>query len=209
MENIIQDKNINKGTGAGGANTNYNGKNFEKLTCIENKLLENNFTKITMGKNKTDYYFEKKDNENKILYFTQGALKLYLMKTYNIVIYRNPDEAFLIYHNNKYHLKIIEKKNQNGAGSVDEKFKTGRANIREYIHMINDKIKLDTISYAFVVNKWLEDKFKTERKFQIMKKIMDEDNIMLFYGESENYIDNIYNWVVNTNVNVTNTEMEI
>ena len=64
----------NKGTGAGGANTNINGISFENKTSIENKLLENNFTKIIMNnKNKYGYYFEcnNVENNNKIIYLTQ------------------------------------------------------------------------------------------------------------------------------------------
>ncbi len=35
---IKNNKIINKGTGAGGANTNYNGLSFEEKTSIESKL---------------------------------------------------------------------------------------------------------------------------------------------------------------------------
>ena len=39
-------KEINKGTGAGGANTNKNGKTFEEKTSIEPLLLEKGFVSI-------------------------------------------------------------------------------------------------------------------------------------------------------------------
>ena len=35
----------NKGTGAGGAKTNHNGKNFDDKTDNEQRLLENGYTK--------------------------------------------------------------------------------------------------------------------------------------------------------------------
>ena len=41
---------INKGTGAGGSNTNYHGKKFEEITNNENRLLELGYTKNSFTK---------------------------------------------------------------------------------------------------------------------------------------------------------------
>ena len=46
MKSII----INKGTGAGGANTNYNGKKFESKTNNQQRLLEIGYTKNSFTK---------------------------------------------------------------------------------------------------------------------------------------------------------------
>jgi len=43
---------INKGTGAGGANTNYYGKKFEEKTNNQQRLLEIGYTKIVLQKTK-------------------------------------------------------------------------------------------------------------------------------------------------------------
>jgi len=68
---------INKGTGAGGTNTNNNGLAFEKKTCMENKLLENKFNKIIINKkNKYGYYFELITETSKITYVTQTGMQL-------------------------------------------------------------------------------------------------------------------------------------
>ena len=45
----------NKGTGAGGTNTNVNGINYESITYLP-KLLKIEDTKIYFGKGSTDYY---------------------------------------------------------------------------------------------------------------------------------------------------------
>jgi hypothetical protein len=96
----------NKGTGAGGANTTLNGSLFEERTSIENKLLENKFIRKeidTKTKNKKGYYFEYIDNNYKIIYLTQSGFVSYFTKEFNIdskYLYRRPDEAFLILHNN-------------------------------------------------------------------------------------------------------------
>jgi hypothetical protein len=68
----------NRGTGAGGANTNLQGKTFEEKTSIEAILLRNGYVKITITgcTGKFDYYFEKVLSATKtIRYFKQGGLK--------------------------------------------------------------------------------------------------------------------------------------
>jgi hypothetical protein len=191
---MIENKIINKGTGAGGVNTTLNGSSFEIKTSIEDKLLKNNFIKIILNKNnKYGYYFEF-DN---IIYLTQSGFKLYFKLKFNITVYKYPDEAFLILNNNKYYLKILEKKNQNVAGSVEDKLKTGAFNRKEYDKMLNNKTdKIFIISYAFCISKYLQDKFESNQiKYNNMLEIMKEDNIKIFYGENDNYFDVIYEWI--------------
>jgi hypothetical protein len=133
---------------------------FENKTCIENKLLENNFVKIIINKkNKYGYYFE----NNNIIYLTQSGLKLYIKLKFNINIYKHPDEAFIIFKNNNYYLKILEKKNQNVDGSVEDKLKTGKFNSREYEKMLNNTKYNFIISYAFCINKFLQEKFESNQ----------------------------------------------
>jgi len=189
-------KNIfNKGTGAGGNQTNINGLSFEIKTSIEKKLLENNFEKIIINKkNKYDYYFEY-NKDYKIIYLTQSGFKTFIKKEFDVDIYKNPDEAFIIYKNDNYYIKILEKKNQNVAGSVEDKLKTGAFNKREYEIMFNNKQFI--ISYAFCVSNYLKEKFESkEIKYVNMKQILLEDNIKLFYGDDDNYLDVIYDWVI-------------
>jgi len=194
-QNVL-DKVLNKGVGAGGANTTINGLSFENKTSIENKLLENNYIKVIMDtKKKYGYYFEYKNNNNKIIYMTQAGFKLYFKKTFNIEVYKQPDEAFLIFSNNEYHLKILEKKNQNTDGSIEDKLKTGQFNRREYEKMLN-KYVLFNISYAFCISHFLQEKFESNKiKYKNMKEIMNEDGIKLFYGDDDNYFDILYEWI--------------
>jgi len=206
-EAIIQnnEKIFNKGIGAGGSNTNINGLSFEKKTSIENKLLENNFKKIVMNKkNKYGYYFTCNNNNAKIIYLTQTGFKLYFKKKFNIDVYKHPDEAFLIISKNKYYIKILEKKNQNVNGSVEDKLKTGKFNKKEYEKIFEKCItnlklshKFD-ISYAFCISKFLQNKFMSNLpKYEIIKEIMTEDDIQIFYGEDENYFDKLFEWIHN------------
>ena len=191
---------INKGTGAGGAKTVLNGGSFEKRTSIESKLLDKKFTKIIMNKKKKyGYYYEYNDTITKIIYLTQGGFKLYFKKEFNIDIPKHPDEAFLILRNGQYFLKILEKKNQNVEGSVEDKLKTGRFIRREYEKMLSTMNNL-TVSYAFCVSKFLQDKFDSDQvKYKIIKEIMIEDDIKIFYGDDENYFDCLYDNYITSN----------
>jgi len=187
----------NKGSGAGGANTTFNGSSFEKKTSIENKLLENGYTKTIFNNKQTfGYYFEYVNENYKIIYLTQSGFRLYFKLKYNIDVYRNPDEAFLIIKEDKYYLKILEKKNQNVAGSVEDKLKTGQFNRREYEKMFKDSSLNIIISYSFCVSQYLKKQLNSNtKKYNNMKEIMAEDNINIFYGDDDNYFDKLFEWI--------------
>jgi hypothetical protein len=194
---------INKGTSAGGAKTNYNGLNFEDKTSIESKLSEYKYVmkEIKIKKRKGIYYEYNNDTTN-IIYFKKNSFKLYFEKEFNIITYRQPDEAYLIKNNNDYTLKILEKKNQNVEGSVEDKLKTGAFNKREYELMINihENIKFKII-YCFCVSKFLQEKLESENiKYKNIKKIMDEDKIGCLYGDSDDYQDKLCEWINKINL---------
>ena len=211
---------INRGTGAGGSKTNHNGLAFESLTNSESFLIEKGFTKKIMSKNKTGYYFEKETKEKTecesdpkkeeekvsqtILYVKQAGFREFIKKEFGINVYRNPDEAFIIKTNDIYHIKIIEKKNQNVDGSVEDKLKTGSFNREEYEMMfdvdevktkLGDKIKIK-ISYSFCVSEFLENKLESQEiKYVNLKKINDKHNIKIFYGNRKDYFEKLFEWI--------------
>jgi len=187
----------NKGTNAGGSKTTMNGITFEYKTSIEKKLIENDFNKIIIDrKAKYGYYYQYSKENKKIVYLTQSGFKLYFKKEFNIDVYKQPDEAFLIFHDNNIYLKILEKKNQNVDGSVEDKLKTGHFNKREYELMLNIKDIKFILSYAFCISQFLQDKFESNQiKYNNIKKIMLEDNIMIFYGDNVKYQDMIFEWI--------------
>jgi hypothetical protein len=125
---------------------------------------------------------------------------MYFKKNFNIDTYKEPDEGYLIIKDNKYNLKILEKKNQNVAGSVDEKLKTGDFIKQEYELMINNNynnIKFN-VSFAFCVSKYLQDKLTSNKpKYININKIMKKQNIEIFYGDDDNYFEKIYEWIIN------------
>jgi hypothetical protein len=194
---------LNRGTGAGGANTVKSGILFENKILSENRLLRMGYKKrIINSKIKNGYYLEHIKNKNeKHIHLTQTAFKLYFKEHFNIQTYRKPDEAYLIIKNNKYYLKILEKKNQNVEGSIEDKLKTGNFNKKEYELMLNSKkhqTHMFNISYAFSVSKFLQDKFESGiLKYVNIKKIMAQDNIQIFYGAETKYFDVLIKWFRN------------
>ena len=198
IKSNINDNNkviINKGTGAGGKNTNINGKSFENITNIENILFNNKFEKIVLEKSKYSYYLYKNIDNKKIIYLLQNGLKLFMKKNFNINLFRCPDEAYIIQINDKYIMKILEKKAQHVDGYVDLKLWSGPSLKREYEIILGKKF---TVEYAFCVNKFLQDKINSNiDKYKILNQILNESNINIFYGEDDNYFDKIYKWINN------------
>lgn len=101
---------MNKGTGAGGANTNYYGKKFEEKTNNETRLLNNGYIK-NFYKNNKSYYLSKSFKNKTIIFVIQNGLKIYMKYMYNMDLFRCHDEAYIIeYNNGRKVIKILEKK---------------------------------------------------------------------------------------------------
>lgn len=170
---------INKGTGAGGANTNLYGKIFEEKTNNEKRLLEQGFAKTAINKKtKFGYYLSKTFEDKKIIFVLQSGLKEYIKTFYSIELFRCPDEAYIIeYANGKRVIKILEKKEQNVEGSVDTKLLAGPMFKEEYFEALEGNFEVE---YAFCVSKFLQDKIQSQdKKYIIFNKIMK--NITFLY----------------------------
>lgn len=186
---------INKGMGAGGSMTNISGKSFEAKTDNEDNLLNLGFVKTTLNDTKNGYYLEKHYKDKSIVYVSQSGLKTYMKGKYDIDMFRCPDEAYIITYKRRKHIviKILEKKAQNGSGSVETKLWAGNSLKREYMLVLGNMFKVE---YAFTLSSYLENKIKSNHeKYNILNKILNEDNINVFYGDSTDYINNINNWI--------------
>lgn len=184
----------NKGTGAGGSKTNFNGKRFEEYTNSEAYLLNEGFEKITFNKSKK-YYLRKIYNDKTIVFTLQNTFKLYIKSEFNVNVFRCPDEAYIItYTTGDICIKILEKKNQNVEGSVEMKLWSGPSIKREYELVFDEKYK---IIYAFTVNSFLQSKLESDnKKYVILNKILNENNILVLYGDSKDYFDTLFNWII-------------
>jgi hypothetical protein len=189
---------VNKGKGAGGANTNKNGKGFEDYTNNEPILIDSGYEKIVLNpKNKNDYYLLKIFEDKKIIFTKQNAFKKYMKKIYNIDMVRKPDEAYIIdYNNGKKILKILEKKTQSVSGSVEDKILCGVAYKREYELLLPNDFEID---YAFCLNNYLKNKIESDNiKYKVLNIILKENNISLFFGYEEHYFDALDSWINNS-----------
>lgn len=187
---------INKGTGAGGSNTNYYGKIFEEKTNNENRLLEQGFIKNSFTKKpkKTyDYFLSKSFEDKTIIFVLQNGLKMYMKNKYNIELFRCPDEAYIIeYNNGKKVIKILEKKEQNVEGSVETKLWSGPSLKREYELVLGNDFE---ICYGFCVSDFLKKKLiSNDKKYTILNEILSEKNIAVLFGDDENYFETFDYW---------------
>lgn len=191
---------INKGTGAGGANTNYYGKQFEEKTNNQQRLLEmgyakNSFTK--KPKKAYDYYLSKTFEDKTIVFVLQNGLKMYMKNKYNIDLFRCPDEAYIIeYTSGRKIIKILEKKEQNVEGSVETKLWASPSLKREYELVLGIDFE---VHYCLCVSAFLKNKLiSNEKKYTILNKICNENNIAVLFGDDENYFETFDVWFNNS-----------
>jgi len=206
LKTRIPNRKLNKGTNAGGKNTNLFGKKFEDLTNIESTLFKKKFKKININNSKYGYYFIKNFRDKEIIFTMQNGLKLYMKKYYDINLFRCPDEAYIINYRNenknksnknninkKSIIKILEKKEQNVDGSVETKLWCGPSLKREYEIILEDKF---VVNYAFCLSSFLQDKIESSTpKYNILEKILKENFINILYGENKNYFKKLYSWI--------------
>ena len=196
----VQEVLVNRGTGAGGANTNKSGKTFEQKTENESRLLAAGFIKkpiVEKNKAKFNYFLERTVSPtSSIVYLTQGALKLYFKSIFSVEMHRCPDEAYLFRQGDKYLLKILEKKNQNVAGSVDTKLMAGNGFIRDYKKCLKGAGKTFDVQYAFCISDFLKQDYVSDcQKFKNLREILEEDGIAVLFGDDEDYYDHLDAWI--------------
>jgi hypothetical protein len=206
--NIIEDDDIivpsltcivNKGTGAGGSNTNYYGKKFEEKTDNQKRLLQDGYIKNIFKncKKSYDYYLSKQNEEKTIIFVSQNGLKTYMKEKYNKELFRSPDEAYIIeYVTGKIVIKILEKKEQRVEGSVETKLWSGPSLKREYEIILGSSFE---VHYAFCINDFLKKKITSVlQKYTILNTILNENNISVLFGDDNNYFETFDNWLNNS-----------
>ena len=190
---------INKGTGAGGSKTNHNGIAFEQKTDNEHRLILCGFVhKNIPGKEKQKYgyYLEKIDSEKTIHFVKQNGLKYYMAHFHQKELVREVDEAYIITNNvtQSITVKILEKKNQTGSGSVDDKLLVGTYfKFVEYPGCLGDKFKIE---YAYCVSAFLKNQYTSGHlKWKINRESNEKYNIPVFYGDDETYFETLDAWL--------------
>jgi len=184
---------VNKGTGAGGSNTNYYGKKFEEKTNNQIRLINEGYIKNSFTKKAYDYYLSKTFEDKIIVFVLQNGLKMYMKNKYNIELFRCPDEAYIIeYNTGKKVIKILEKKEQHVEGSVETKLWSAPSLKREYELILGDDFE---VYYCFCVSEFLKKKLTSnEKKYTTLNTIFIETNIAVLFGDDENYFETFDKW---------------
>ena len=181
----------NKGSKAGGANTNYYGKKFEEKTDNEIMLKNDNYLIEHINKN---YYLYKNIDTKNTVFVKQQGLKSYIKKKYDIELFRNPDEAYIIDNNDgKIIIKILEKKEQRVSGSVETKLWASPSLKREYELMMGGGFE---IHYCLCINSYLQKLLTSKnKKYMILNQILKENGINVLFGDDDNYLEMLNNWI--------------
>ena len=150
----------NRGTGAGGANTNAYGLRFED--SILGHL-----------KNGQEYEF----GDTKLRFFTKtGFLNEMLdLKNPEFKHSKQPDGVYMT--KDKKTLFILELKHQTESGSVDEKLMTGPGLIHHYKTLYPE---VQDVHLCYIVNGW----FFRQKKFDITVSFLKKYDIPIFYAEN-------------------------
>jgi hypothetical protein len=185
---------LNRGLGAGGANTNLYGKKFEDITNNESRLLANGFEKVAINNTRFGYYLSKKTHDRTMNFVLQSGLKTYMKKNHAIDLFRCPDEAYIIeYNDGKCEIKILEKKEQRVEGSVETKLWSGPSLKQEYEILLDGRFNVD---YAFCVSSFLQTKFQSgDKKYTILSEILRRSNINVLFGDDSDYFQKLDEWV--------------
>jgi len=175
----------NKGTGAGGANTNKTGLFYENTTslmdmytvlseCTSEKKTStvqyikfNNYTQTYVYASKNDFIkYMDPDKKNE---YAHGC--------------KSPDECYIDETNKK--IFIIEKKYQAVSGSVCEKIQSGPFKQWHFTRIFPEY----RIIYMYCLNDW----FKTHCKVEL--EYLKEHSIPIFWGDSSSYKTDIVDFI--------------
>ena len=205
VEELEAPKLVNKGTGAGGANTNLYGKKFEDKTNNELRLLEQGYTKQYYTTKKSpkkqptpsEYYLSKTFEDKTVVFVLQGGLKRYMKNKYDIGVGRQPDEAYVIeYNTGRKVLKILEKKEQHVDGSVDTKLLSGIGMKQTYEIALGRSSHIFEVYYGYCVSTFLKNKLHSNNINYIdMGQCLTNNNIPILFGDDEDYFETLDNWL--------------
>lgn len=205
ITSIAKQVNKNKGTGAGGANTNFHGKLFEDKTNNSDRLLMDGFNKYSIttaaksrpaAGGKFDFHLSKQYDCKRITFVLQNGFKSYMKHIYGIdELFRCPDEAYIIeYTNGRKVVKILEKKEQKVGGSVETKLWAAPALKREYQLALGTNFE---VHYGLCVSAYLQQLFVSSdnKKYTLLGQILKENNISILFGDDDGYFAELDSWI--------------
>jgi hypothetical protein len=174
---------INRGTGAGGANTNKNGLPYEELTDLRTEYKEHSSDKysseISFNSHPNNTLI--RTNQSKMFKCMDKHIDSSIKKAHGC---KNPDECY-IDHNNK-NLFIMEKKFQQVPGSVCEKIQTSHFKEWQY----NRTLPKYNIVYIYCLSSWFKTNCQAELEY------LKEHEVPVFWGDSPTYKKDIVRYII-------------
>lgn len=172
----------NKGTGAGGSNTNKNGLPYEKMTDLSDR-----YSILNKNKNYNEIQFFDSElvftstQQSKLFKCMDTKINKDITKAHGC---KNPDECYI--HEETKTIFIIEKKFQQVGGSVCEKIQTPDFKVWQY----NRTFPEYRIVYVYCLSDWFKENCKAELEY------LDYKKIPVFWGNSKNYKDDIIQFLI-------------
>lgn len=153
---------------------------------------------FTNKQGNTYTHYEYNISGDKIIYYAtkRNFIKLLcdLMNLDKKILYKEPDEGFIIKNKGNFTVKILEKKNQNVHGSVFEKMYTP-VYVRDICY--KKHIGMGNVEYAYCVNDWIKQLLnKGDAKYTDVMEYYKQNGIQLFFGDDDDYFDKIFNWII-------------
>lgn len=170
---------INRGTGAGGSNTNKYGLAYENKTKLVVKILKRNKHHSIIQICDKEYVFTKKTH---FLKYMKQQLEKDIPLAHGC---KQPDECYI--DEEQKICFILEKKFQRVSGSVCEKIQTPDFKTWQYRRMIPNY----RIVYMYSLSDWFKDNCVAEIEYLKTK------NIPYFWGDDENYEQKLFSFIRN------------
>lgn len=200
---IVSKRSPNRGTGAGGANTNVTGLRFEALTDLSthysapapNDLVAAPGDDYAVGGKCGRLVAFNRDRESRPGGATGfiAAPKASMFKTLDSFMSRDvahvhgckqPDECYIRYSDRV--IFIIEKKNQTGPGSACEKLLTGFMKRHHYGRLFPSH----HVVYVYCLSNWFRENCVGELA------LLDEFNIPYYFGEKATYKEEVVDFMI-------------
>lgn len=169
------EKTTNRGTGAGGKNTNKNGLPYEQLTELTDR-----YKVLTTDENSSDIQFH---DTTQVFTYTKQARLFKTIKINDSVPKahgcKNPDECYV--HKDSKTMFIIEKKFQRVNGSVCEKIQTAAFKKWQYSRTFPEY----KIFYIYCLSDWFRKNCLAELQY------FEATDVPVFWGSDPDYKDSI------------------
>lgn len=178
----------NRGTGAGGSNTNKNGLSYERLTDLSDKITvhRKDWYSDVVSFVGSDRLFVR-TSQSKLFKCMKDEMDTTVEKAHGC---KNPDECYI--DKEKRIIFIIEKKFQQCSGSVCEKIQTSEFKKWQY----ERTFPAYKVVYVYCLSDWFKENCKAEIEYFHHRKVPH------FWGSSPSYKEEMVGFILSVGCGV-------